>query len=44
MGKRAVVPEGARVGRNCRIDPDATPKDFPRRGKVATGGTVQAAG
>ena len=44
VGKRAVVPEGARIGRNCRIDPDATPKDFPRRGKVATGGTVQAAG
>jgi glucose-1-phosphate adenylyltransferase len=44
VGKRAVVPEGARIGRNCRIDPDVSAQDFPRRGKVPTGGTVQAAG
>ena len=44
VGKRAVVPAGAHVGRNCRIDPDVQEKDFPKRGRVPTGGTVQATG
>jgi glucose-1-phosphate adenylyltransferase len=44
VGKRAIVPEGAHVGRNCRIDPETEPKDFPKRGRVPSGGTVQASG
>jgi len=44
VGKRAVVPAGAHVGRNCRIDPEVGERDFPKRGRVPTGGTVLAAG
>jgi glucose-1-phosphate adenylyltransferase len=29
-GKRARVPAGATIGRNCRIDPNVTPDDFER--------------
>jgi glucose-1-phosphate adenylyltransferase len=28
IGKRAQVPYGVRIGRNCRIDPDVDPADF----------------
>ena len=28
VGKRAFVPYGVRVGRNCRIDPNVDPEDF----------------
>jgi glucose-1-phosphate adenylyltransferase len=28
VGKRAQVPYGVRIGRNCRIDPDVEPTDF----------------
>jgi glucose-1-phosphate adenylyltransferase len=28
VGKRAVVPAQAEIGRNCRIDPNVTPGDF----------------
>jgi glucose-1-phosphate adenylyltransferase len=31
VGKRSVVPRGARIGRNCRIGADARTSDFPRR-------------
>ncbi|MEZ5079773.1 MAG: glucose-1-phosphate adenylyltransferase [Thermoleophilia bacterium] len=40
IGKRATVPASARVGRNCRIDPDVGPSDFPTDGVVPSGGTV----
>jgi len=30
VGKRARVPAGATVGRNCRMDPDLTTDDFER--------------
>jgi glucose-1-phosphate adenylyltransferase len=30
VGKRARIPAGATVGRNCRIDPNVTPDDFGR--------------
>jgi glucose-1-phosphate adenylyltransferase len=28
IGKRALVPYGVRIGRNCRIDPNVDPEDF----------------
>jgi glucose-1-phosphate adenylyltransferase len=28
VGKRARIPAGATIGRNCRIDPNVTPDDF----------------
>ena len=43
IGKRAHVPARARIGRNCRIDPNAAESDFPRR-VVASGDTVTHAG
>jgi glucose-1-phosphate adenylyltransferase len=39
VGKQAQVPARARIGRNCRIDPNVTPSDYPRR-RVAAGDTV----
>jgi glucose-1-phosphate adenylyltransferase len=39
VGKQAEVPARARIGRNCRIDPNVTPSDYPRR-RVAAGDTV----
>lgn len=38
VGKRARIPEGMIIGRNCRIDPNAAPGDFD--GTVPSGGTV----
>jgi glucose-1-phosphate adenylyltransferase len=43
VGKQAQVPARARIGRNCRIDPNVTPSDYPRR-RVAAGDTVVHAG
>ncbi len=42
IGKRARIPAGAVIGRNCRIDPNVTPDDF-RRLEIASGMTVQTA-
>ncbi len=39
VGKRAVIPPGAVVGRNCRIDANAAPEDFGKM-EVPSGGTV----
>ncbi len=40
VGKRAMVPAGARIGRNCKIMPGATPADFPLAMLVPSGSTV----
>ena len=42
VGKRARVPGGAEIGRNCRIDPNATEADFGRRRRIRSGETVRA--
>jgi hypothetical protein len=39
IGKRAVVPRGARIGRNVRIDPDVKASDYTSKG-VASGETI----
>jgi glucose-1-phosphate adenylyltransferase len=39
VGKRARIPAGAVVGRNCRIDADVTPDEFGAT-SLASGGTV----
>ncbi len=39
VGKRAMIPSGVVVGRNCRIDANATPEDF-EKSEVTSGGTV----
>ncbi len=39
VGKRATIPPGVHVGRNCRIDPGAGPADFARR-RIRSGETV----
>lgn len=39
VGKRAQVPDGAVIGRNCRIDADVTPTDFERL-ELPSGSTV----
>jgi glucose-1-phosphate adenylyltransferase len=38
-GKRARIPAGTVIGRNCRIDPDTTPGDYESQ-EVPSGGTV----
>jgi glucose-1-phosphate adenylyltransferase len=38
-GKRAHIPEGAVIGRNCRIDPSTGPDDFEYL-EIPSGGTV----
>ncbi len=38
-GKRASIPAGAVIGRNCRIDPSTTPGDYESN-EVPSGGTV----
>jgi glucose-1-phosphate adenylyltransferase len=40
LGRGAALPEGAQVGRNCRIDPDVVAGDFG--GDVADGAAVTA--
>jgi glucose-1-phosphate adenylyltransferase len=42
VGKRAHVPKGVEIGRNCRIDPAAGPGDFGRRRRIRSGETVAA--
>jgi glucose-1-phosphate adenylyltransferase len=39
IGKRAKVPAGAAIGRNCRIDANTTPKDYDQL-EVPSGATV----
>jgi glucose-1-phosphate adenylyltransferase len=43
VGKRAQVPYGVRIGRNCRIDPDVDPGDFTLA-DLPSGSTVTHAG
>ncbi len=38
-GKRAHIPAGAVIGRNCRIDPGTTPDDYETT-RIPSGGTV----
>ena len=42
VGKRARVPRGVEVGRNCRIDPGALERDFARRRRIPSGETIVA--
>ncbi len=42
VGKRAEVPKGVEIGRNCRIDPAVTAADFARRRAIRSGETVAA--
>jgi glucose-1-phosphate adenylyltransferase len=42
VGKRARVPRGVEIGRNCRIDPDASERDFVRRRRIRSGETIVA--
>ncbi|MCX7668577.1 MAG: sugar phosphate nucleotidyltransferase, partial [Anaerolineae bacterium] len=39
VGKRARIPAGAMIGRNCRIDPNTTPEDYEQL-RVPSGATV----
>ena len=39
VGKRARIPAGAVIGRNCRIDPSTTPEDYASL-EVPSGGSV----
>ena len=39
IGKKACVPAGAVIGRNCRIDANTTPKDYEQL-QVPSGATV----
>jgi glucose-1-phosphate adenylyltransferase len=39
VGKRARVPAGAIIGRNCRIDANTTPKDYDQQ-QVPSGATI----
>lgn len=39
IGKRAHVPAGACIGRNCRIDPNTSPDDYDQL-DIPSGGTV----
>jgi glucose-1-phosphate adenylyltransferase len=43
VGKRAHVPGGAEIGRNCRIDPGVVDRDFAGELRVASGRTIFAA-
>jgi glucose-1-phosphate adenylyltransferase len=44
VGKRAWIPDGMRIGRNCRIDPAVVEGDFRGKRSIASGGTVVHAG
>jgi glucose-1-phosphate adenylyltransferase len=39
VGKRAHIPAGASIGRNCRIDANTTPKDYDQL-QVPSGATI----
>ena len=43
VGKRARVPEGVEVGRNCRIDPGVVERDFGGARRIESGTTIFAA-
>ena len=43
IGKRAVIPPGARLGRNVRVDTDVASEDFASL-EIPSGGTVHHAG
>lgn len=45
VGKRARIPSGYRIGRNCLIDSDVLEEDFPRNPErlVPSGETIEAA-
>jgi len=40
VGKRARIPGGIVIGRNCRIDPSVEAADFGRRRSIRSGTTV----
>lgn len=40
VGKRAHIPAGAIIGRNCRIDPSTTPEDYATT-QIPSGGTLK---
>jgi len=40
VGKRARIPAGVHIGRNCRIDPGVGPGDFGRRRVIRSGETI----
>ncbi|MGH2402158.1 MAG: glucose-1-phosphate adenylyltransferase family protein, partial [Candidatus Limnocylindria bacterium] len=42
VGKKARVPRGVEIGRNCRIDPGTTERDFKARRRIRSGETVVA--
>ena len=44
VGKRAQVPPGRIIGRNCRIDPMVSAEDFGRRRVIRSGETVTRGG
>ena len=44
VGKRAWIPAGIRIGRNCRIDPAVVESDYRGRQAIASGETVVHAG
>ena len=44
VGKKARVPRGVEIGRNCRIDPGVVERDFARRRRIRSGETVGVAG
>jgi glucose-1-phosphate adenylyltransferase len=39
VGKRAKIPAGASIGRNCRIDSNTSPDDYDQP-EVPSGGTI----
>ena len=41
VGKRAVIPNGMRLGRNVKVAQDVRPSDFGGRRSVPSGGTVE---
>jgi glucose-1-phosphate adenylyltransferase len=41
IGKRAELPEGIKVGRNCKIGTDLKPENFPSL-EIATGETIDS--
>ncbi len=43
VGKRAHVPEGVEIGRNCRVDPGVVERDFAGTRRVPSGTTIFAA-
>jgi glucose-1-phosphate adenylyltransferase len=44
VGKRAWIPAGLTIGRNCRIDPAVVESDYRGKRAIASGGTVVHAG